>query len=191
MNTDRQVRSATIADLPAIREIYNHYVHNSTCTFQLDLDTEDERLAWFRERTDRHPVVVIEECGEVVAWGSLSPWKSRCAYSWSVEASVYVRHDRHRRGFGKAILRDLVDRARQLGHHVVIGGACTEHPASIALQKSVGFQEVGTFRDVGYKFDRWLDVTYLQMTFPIHDEGQSCLAPANSPANDVCRAKEA
>jgi phosphinothricin acetyltransferase len=166
MNTDCQVRPATLADLAAIRDIYNYYVFHSTCTFQLDPDTEVERLAWFRERTDRHPVIVAEVQGEVVAWGSLSAWKSRCAYANSVEASVYVRHDRHRRGLGKAILLDLVDRARQLGHRVVIGGACTEHPASIGLQKSAGFQEVGTFQSVGYKFDRWLDVCYLQVVFP-------------------------
>ena len=170
MNDPFRIRTAIEADLDAIREIYNHYVRTSTCTFQLDPDTEVERLAWFRGRTERHPVVVAVEGTAVIAWGSLSPWRSRCAYAHSVEASVYVRHDRHRRGLGKAILRELVDRAEELGHRVVIGGACTEHPASIGLQESVGFQHVGLFRQVGYKFDRWLDVAYLQVTFSARDE---------------------
>ncbi|HKB05442.1 MAG TPA: GNAT family N-acetyltransferase [Gemmataceae bacterium] len=157
-----RVRSAAEADLPAVRDIYNFYVRTSTCTFQLETDSEADRLAWFRARSPQHPVTVAEAVGEVVGWGSLSAWKDRAAYNRTVEASVYVRPDQHRRGVGRALLEDLVERARALGHRVVIGGACTEHPASIALQEAVGFVPVGCFRDVGYKFDRWLDVAYLQ-----------------------------
>jgi L-amino acid N-acyltransferase len=157
------VRPATEADLPAIRDIYNHYVRTSTCTFQLDPDTEAERLAWFRARTDRHPVTVAVADGEVVGWASLSLWKERAAYDRTVEASVYVRAGSERRGIGRRLLADLLDRARDLGHHVVIGGACTEHPGSIALQEALGFRPVGTLREVGFKFGRWLDVAYLQV----------------------------
>ena len=157
-----RVRPATFADLPAVRDIYNFYVRASTCTFQLEPDTEAERLAWFQARSDKHPATVAEADGEIVGWGSLSAWKDRAAYDRTVEASVYVRADRHRRGVGRAILEDLVERARALGHHVIIGGACTEHPGSIALQEAVGFVPVACFREVGYKFGRWLDVAYLQ-----------------------------
>jgi len=157
-----RIRCATEADLPAIRAIYNHYVLTSTCTFQLEPDTEAERLAWFRVRGDKHPVTVAEVGGAVIGWGSLSRWKERAAYDRSVEASVYVAADQHRRGIGRMLLLDLVDRARALGHHAVIGGACTEHPGSIALQESVGFERVGCFREVGFKFGRWLDVLWLQ-----------------------------
>src|SRR5262245_30425107 len=159
------VRSATETDLPAIRAIYNHYVLTSTCTFQLEPDTEAERLAWFRDRSDRHPVTVAEsDEGEVVGWAALSPWKERAAYDRSVEASVYVRADCHRRGVGRSLLLDLIDRARALGHHVLIGGACTDHAGSIALQEIAGLEHVACFREVGYKFSRWLDVVYLQKT---------------------------
>jgi len=158
------VRTATESDLPAIRAIYNHYVLTSTCTFQLEPDTEAERLAWFRGRTDRHPVTVAELDGVVAGWASLSAWKDRAAYDRSVEASLYVAADRHRQGIGRLLLLDLIDRARALGHHVFIGGACTEHPASITLQERVGLEHVACFREVGYKFDRWLDVVYLQKT---------------------------
>lgn len=161
--TDVTVRLATEADLRAIRDIYNHYVHISTATFQIEPDTEAERLAWFRARGEKHPATVAVADDEVVGWGSLSAWKERAAYDRTVEASVYVREDCLHRGIGRALLADLVDRAGALGHRVVIGGACTEHPASIALQASLGFIPIGTFRDVGYKFGRWLDVTYLQL----------------------------
>jgi L-amino acid N-acyltransferase len=157
-----RVRSAIEADLPTIRDIYNFYVRTSTCTFHLEPESEADRLAWFRGRSEKHPVTVAEFNGEVVGWGSLSAWRDRAAYDRTVEASVYVRADRHRRGVGRALLEDLVERARALGHRVVIGGACTEHPASIALQGALGFERVGCFREVGFKFGRWLDVVYLQ-----------------------------
>jgi phosphinothricin acetyltransferase len=157
---------ATEGDLLAIRDIYNHYVLTSTCTYQLEPDTEAERLAWFHGRTERHPAIVAEVDREVVGWGSLSPHKQRAGYARTVEASVYIRDGHQRRGLGKRLLLDLIKRAQTLGHHVVIGGACTQHPGSIALQLSVGFQSVGTFRQVGYKFGRWLDVEYLQLILP-------------------------
>lgn len=133
-----------------------------SCTFQVEVESEAEQLAWFQGRTAAHPVIVAEAEGEVVGWAALSPWKSRCAYRHSVEASVYVRPERQRRGLGRALLSDLIDRARAAGHRAIIGGACTEHPASLALQESLGFQRVGCFREVGYKFGRWLDVVYTQ-----------------------------
>jgi L-amino acid N-acyltransferase len=163
MSADHLVRLATPADLAAVREIYNYYVHTSTCTFQVEPDTAAEREAWFAGRGPAHPVVVAEAAGSVLGWAALSPWKERAAYARSVEASVYVHPDHQRRGLGRALLLDLIARARSLGHHVIIGGACTEHPASIALQEAVGFDRVACFREVGYKFGRWLDVAYLQL----------------------------
>jgi L-amino acid N-acyltransferase len=157
------IRLATTADLAAIREIYNHYVACSSCTFQLQPDTEQERLEWFRERSAAHPATVAELEGEVVGWASLSPWKSRCGYARSAEASVYIRHDLHRRGIGRALMLDLIERARAAGHHTIIGGACTEQAASLALQEALGFRQVAHFREVGNKFGRWLDVAYMQL----------------------------
>lgn len=161
--SDFTVRPATAADLPAVRAIYNHYVATSTCTYQVEPESEADRLAWFTKRTAAHPVVVAEAGGEVVGWAALSPWSSRCGYASTVEASVYVRHDAHRRGLGRALLADLIARAKALGHHVVIGGASTDQAGSLALQEALGFVPVGTFREVGYKFGRRLDVTYSQL----------------------------
>lgn len=157
------IRPATVDDLETIRDIYNYYVTRSTCTFQVEPDTEAKRLAWFQDRSPAHPVVVAEAAGEVVGWAALSAWNSRCAYSRSVEASAYIRHDLHRRGIGRALLFDLIERARAAGHHTIIGGACTEQAASLALQAALGFEQVACFREVGYKFGRWLDVVYMQL----------------------------
>ena len=101
--------------------------------------------------------------GAIVGWGSLSQFRPRAAYAHSVEASVYLRHDVHRRGIGKALLLDLIARAKEAGHHTLIGGASADQVASLALQKSLGFQQVGHFKEVGSKFGRWLDVIYSQI----------------------------
>ena len=157
------IRPATVDDLGAVRAIYNHYVETSTCTFQIEPDTQAERLAWFTNRSPAHPVTVAQLGGEVVGWAALSPWKPRDGYARSVEASVYIRHDRLRRGLGRALMADLIGRARAAGHHTIIGGACTEMTASLALQESLRFERVAYFREVGRKFTRWLDVVYMQL----------------------------
>lgn len=157
------VRLATLDDLPVIRAIYNHYVRTSTCTFQVEQETEQERLQWFTQRSGDHPVTVAEVAGTVAGWASLSPWKSRCAYARTAEVSVYVHHDHHRQGVGRALLADLIERARVIGHRTLIGGTCTEQEASVALQQSLGFTQAGLLRQVGNKFGRWLDVMYMQL----------------------------
>jgi L-amino acid N-acyltransferase YncA len=158
-----QLRLATEGDLEAIRAIYNHYVATSTCTYALEPETAEERRAWFAALSPRHPVTVAEQGGAVRAWAALSPWKARAGYAHSVEASVYVHHEHHRKGLGRALLADLIDRARAIGHHALIGGASAEQRASIELQKALGFVPVAHFREVGHKFGQWLDVIYTQL----------------------------
>src|SRR5262245_16979134 len=158
------IRLATDADLPAINEIYNYYVARSTCTYQLELETLLTRQDWFaRHPSNKYPVTIAEVDGQVVGWGSLSKFRDRAAYDPTVEASVYIRHDHHRRGIGRALLVDLIQRARAIGFHSLIGGASADQAASIALQESLGFQYVGRFREVGYKFGQRLDVVFMQL----------------------------
>jgi L-amino acid N-acyltransferase len=158
------IRLATAADLPAISEIYNYYVLRSTCTYQLEPETLADREAWFRSHPpDKYPVTVAEVDGQIAGWGSLSKFRDRAAYDPTVEASVYIRHVLHRRGLGRAILIDLIDRARQIGFHSLIGGASADQTASVALQESLGFTRVALFKQVGYKFGQWLDVVFMQL----------------------------
>jgi phosphinothricin acetyltransferase len=156
------IRLATAEDLPTINAIYNHYVRHSTCTYQEEPTTEAERAAWFAGRSAGHPVTVAMLDGEIVGWASLNRYHPRSAYRFTVENSVYVRHDVHRRGVGRALLADLQRRAEALGHHTVIAVISADQPASIELHRRAGFVECGLFREVGFKYDRWLDVIYLQ-----------------------------
>jgi phosphinothricin acetyltransferase len=157
------IRPATESDLVAINDIYNHYVHHSTCTYQEEPEPLASRREWFQRHGDRHPVIVAEAGGQVAGWGSLSAYHPRSAYRHTVENSVYVHQQHHRRGIGSRLLRELIVRARQLGYHAIIASIDGEQAASIALHAKFHFEPVGHFKQVGYKYGRWLGVVYMEL----------------------------
>jgi L-amino acid N-acyltransferase YncA len=159
------VRPVTDADAEAIRAIYNPEVLESTVTFDLVPRTIEDQLAWQHERSGAHAVLVAvddEADGQVVGYGSLSPYKPRAAYATTVEDSVYIRRDQQGRGVGKLILAELLAVAHAHGFHAVMARIVGGHDASIALHAGLGFEIVGTEREVGRKFGRWLDVVVMQ-----------------------------
>jgi phosphinothricin acetyltransferase len=158
------IRLATADDLAAINAIHNHYIETSTATYLLEPQTSDSRAVWFVKRSDAHPVTVALIDGRVVGWGSLSAFNARPAYGRTVENAVYVHPDHHRRGIGSALLSDLIERARTLGHHAIIALIDSEQPASIALHAAAGFTHAGRLHQVGWKFQRWLDVVFMEKT---------------------------
>jgi phosphinothricin acetyltransferase len=158
------LREASAADLPVISEIYNHFVLHSTCTYQLSPETLADRQAWFDLHSPaKYPVIVAQLDGRVVGWGSLSKFHARDGYAPTAEASVYIDRGFHRRGLGRTILQDLIERARAAKFHSLIGGTSADQTASIALQASLGFTEVGRLLEVGEKFGQRLDVIYMQL----------------------------
>jgi len=158
-----KIRIATADDLVAINDIYNHYVSHSTCTYQEAAEPMESRRQWFDKHGQGHPVTVAEIDGKVVGWGSLSPYHARSAYRFTVENSVYVHHEFHRRGIGAAILRDLIERARANGHRAIIAGIDGEQLASVGIHEKFGFEKVGHLKRIGFKFGRWLDVIYMEL----------------------------
>jgi len=157
------LRAATADDLDAINDIYNHYVLHSTCTYQETAEPMAGWRRWFVGHGAGHPVTVAEIGGKVVGWGSLSPYHARSAYRNTVENSVYVHHEFHRRGIGSMILKDLIERSRAIGHRAIIAGIDAEQMGSVRLHEKFGFEKVGHFRQVGFKFGRWLDVIYMEL----------------------------
>jgi L-amino acid N-acyltransferase YncA len=157
-----EIRLAEPADAEAIRRIYNHEVTSSTVTFDLVPRTLDEQLEWLEARSGAHAVLVAADDGEVVGFASLSPYRDRPAYSTTVEDSVYVATEARGRGVGRMLLEELVKLATQHGFHTIMARIVGGHEASIALHRSVGFEVVGTEREVGRKFGRWLDVVVMQ-----------------------------
>ena len=158
-----EVRLATTADAEAIRTIYNDAVLTSTVTFDLRPRSLVEQEAWLEARGGAHAVLVaVEPDGQVVGFASLSPYRDRPAYATTVEDSVYIATDQRGRGIGRLLLGSLVDVATDHGFHTMIARIVGGHDASIALHRSCGFDLVGTEREVGRKFSRWLDVVVMQ-----------------------------
>lgn len=160
--TDPRLRPATRADLPAINAIYNYYVLHSDCTYQTVPSTEQEREAWFEAHGEKHPVIVAEQDGEIIGWGSLSRFHPRQAYDNSVEDSIYLHHEHRGRGLGSAFLNELLRLAKELGHHTVLGGIDSSQAASVVLHERFGFVKVSHLKEVGFKQGRWLDVVWMQ-----------------------------
>src|SRR5262245_37059483 len=134
-----QIRLATTDDLPAINDIYNHYVLHCTCTYQTEPETLADRQKWFAEHSsEKYPVIVAEIEGRVVGWGSLSKFRPRAAYAPTVEPSVYVHHEFLGQGFGRVLLVELIARAKVAVFHSLVGGASADRAASLALQESLG-----------------------------------------------------
>jgi len=156
------VRAATIDDAEQIRLIYNVEVETSTVTFDLVPRTLAEQQQWISARSGAHSAVVAETADGIVGFGSLSPYKERAAYSTSVEDSVYVRRDQHGLGIGRLLLTELSDRATAHGFHALFARIVAGHEASIGLHSALGFEIVGTEREVGRKFGKWLDVTVME-----------------------------
>jgi len=150
-------------DADALRAIYNVEVLESTVTFDLRPRSHAEQLAWIDEHSGGHPAIVaVDGDGEVGGFASLTPYRPRPAYSTSVEDSVYVRRDLRGQGVGRLLLVALVERARDHGFHSVIGRIVGDHDASIALHAACGFEQVGREKEIGRKFNRWLDVVLMQ-----------------------------
>ncbi len=157
------VRRATLGDARTISDIYNHYIVNSSATFDTETKSVGERIAWLVEHGDAHPVLVAESAGEVVGWGSLSPFRERPAYRHTVELGVYVAPEHTGSGIGRALTEALIEAARRAGHHVVVSQIVSENLPSIKLAERAGFRPVGTMHEVGRKFERWLDVLIMEL----------------------------
>lgn len=157
------IRRAEHSDAEAIRAIYNPEVESSLVTFDLVPRNLDEQHTWIEEHSGAHPAIVaVDEQGEVVGFGSLSPYRPRPAYAPTVEDSVYVRRNMQGRGVGGLLLAELVRLAEANGFHSVVARVVGGHEASVALHERCGFEQIGVEREVGRKLGQWLDVVLMQ-----------------------------
>jgi L-amino acid N-acyltransferase YncA len=159
-----RVRDASDADLPGILEIYNHAIETTTAVFSYRPHTIDMRREWFAEKQKNgHPVLVAARTGRVIGFATYGPFRAWPAYRYTIEHSVYVAHDQRRQGIARALMTELLARARAQDYHVVVAGIVSDNAPSLALHESLGFEKVAEFRQVGYKFRRWLDLTFMQI----------------------------
>ena len=156
------VRPATEDDVLAILDIYNHAILNSTATFDIEPQTPAEKRAWLRETAFPYVVLAAEREREVVGWACLRPFRQKAAYRFTAEDSVYARGDCLGQGIGSLLMKPLLEAAAANGFRTVIAGIAGNNPASVRLHKRFGFETIGIEREVGYKFERWIDVTWMQ-----------------------------
>lgn len=158
------VRHATANDLPQILDIYNEIIANTTAVYYYEPHTLAMRKAWFDERTAQgFPIFVAEEDGQILGMSSIGPFRVHTAYQYSVENTVHVAAAARGRGVGKLLIPPLIEAARELGLHTIIAGIDASNDISLRLHKSFGFEEVAHFKEVGFKFGRWLDLKFLQL----------------------------
>jgi len=164
MDTQIKIRHATEDDLPAVLEIYNEVIINTTAVYSEKPHTLQMRLDWYRDRVNNNfPVYVAEINGAIAGFSSFGHFRVWPCYRYTVEVSVYVESSYRGKGISKMLLGVLIDRARAMNIHAIIAGISADNQISIKLHQSFGFTEVAHFREVGYKFNRWLDLKFLEL----------------------------
>lgn len=162
--TSMLIRPATLSDIPAITAIYAHAVRHGTASFELEPPTEAEMTRRMQAILEgKFPYLATEIDGKLAGYAYASLYRTRPAYRFTVEDSVYIAPDMHRRGIGKALLQRLVEECTALGYRqmiAVIGDS--DQAASIGVHKACGFEPAGNLKSIGWKFDKWLDTPLMQ-----------------------------
>jgi phosphinothricin acetyltransferase len=158
------IRAAHPADAAAIAAIYNHYVRTSTITFE-EVEVTSAEIARRIDNvmTSGLPWLVLEDRDDILGYAYACKWKERSAYRRSVESSIYMNPSAVGKGYSRCLYQRLFEQLTQCGIHLVIGGVAQPNEASTVLHRKMGFEPVGSFREVGFKFGQWLDVSYWQL----------------------------
>jgi phosphinothricin acetyltransferase len=162
------VRAAQPADLPALTDIYNHYVDTSGVTFDTTPFTVEARQEWFSHyaTTGPHRLLVAVDGDDVLGYATSSPFRPKPGYASSVETSVYLRHDATGRGLGTLLYGALLEALADQDLHRAYAGVALPNDASVALHERLGFREVGTYVEVGRKLGRYWDVRWFERPLP-------------------------
>jgi phosphinothricin acetyltransferase len=158
------IRKVAHADLRDIVDIYNHYVLNSTVTFEEESVSIEDMASRIANVTEANlPWLVAVENEHIIGYAYATKWKTRSAYRYSVESSVYLATSAYGKGYGSELYAALLDQLKEIGVHAVMGGICLPNAASIALHEKFGMNKVAHFNQVGFKFGKWVDVGYWQL----------------------------
>lgn len=160
---EAKLRAAIADDLPAILDIYNDAILHTTAVYDYQPHTLTMRQAWFAQKQASGFPVFVAVCEDNVAgFAALGPFRAWEAYRYTVENSLYVAPQFRRRGIGKQLLGKLIDAAGKMRLHAIVAGIDADNQVSLKLHEQYGFQEVAHFHQVGYKFDRWLDLKFME-----------------------------
>ena len=159
-----EIRDATSDDAGQICTIYNHYINNTVISFEetpVTIEEMQKRIS--SVQSGNLPWLVYVENNAVIGYAYASKWQQRSAYRYSVECSVYLKHDVVGNGIGSSLYSELFRRLRTLKYHAVIGGIALPNAASVALHEKFGFEKAAHYKETGYKFGQWIDVGYWEL----------------------------
>lgn len=159
------IRPVLLSDTEQILEIYNHYVATSTVTFEEKLVSAANIKNRISSILEKYPYLVFEEDGKILGYAYASIFRTRIAYRYSAESSVYVHKDHFKKGIGSKLYAALLPLMKEQGLKSAIGGITLPNEGSVKLHEQFGFEKVAHFKAVGRKFDQWLDVGFWQLTF--------------------------
>jgi len=152
---------------PAILEIFNEAIANSTALWDYAQRSPESMVGWFADKAaGGWPVVGLEQGSQLLGFATYGSFRAREAYRYSVEHSVYVHHAHRGQGHGTLLLKTLIDRATDQGIRLMVGGIDASNLGSISLHERLGFTHAGTIDAAGYKFGRWLDLAFYQLLLP-------------------------
>lgn len=158
------IRHAKEDDLPQLLDIYNEVILHTTAVYYYKPHTLEMRRAWFLEKKEQgFPLYVAEEKGRILGFSTLGPFRAPSAYKYSVENTVHVAKKARGRGIGKLLMKPIIDAAISMQMHTIIAGIDANNEVSIRLHKGFGFVETAHFKQVGYKFEKWLDLVFMQL----------------------------
>lgn len=158
------VRKATVSDLTSILEIVNHAILNTTAIYDYDVRTLEEQTIIFESKKDRNfPTFVAELNNEVVGFGTYDTFRTKIGYRFTVEHSVYVKEGFSGKGIGALLLQKLIETAKEQDYHIMIGVIDASNENSIRFHERFGFQSMGILKEVGFKFERWLDANLMTL----------------------------
>jgi L-amino acid N-acyltransferase YncA len=160
-----KIRSAVLQDLNAITEIYNQAVRNSIATFDINPKTLEEQKVWFSHFGPEYPILVAQQDDLIVGWACLSRWSDRSAYSSTAEISLYIRENYQGRGIGKKLSAAIIQAGEDAGLHAIIARIAEGNAISVHIAESFGFEHIGIMKEVGRKFDKFLDVYLMQKIY--------------------------
>jgi L-amino acid N-acyltransferase YncA len=157
------IRPVTLDDAPAIADIYNYYVQNTVVTFEEKPVKVSDVTRRINEVVQNYPWLVFEEEEKVVGYAYAKKWKARTAYRFAVEATIYVLPDKQRKGIGRELYTSLIEQLRNKKIHSILGGIALPNKGSVKLHESFGFVKIAEFKEVGWKFDKWVSVGYWEL----------------------------
>lgn len=158
------IRRAKESDLKNILDLVNFAIAHTTANYSYEPQTSNDQLIWFNQKSEKNfPVLIAESDGEFAGFSTYGTFREKIGYRFTMEHSVYVKDDFHGKGIGKKLMLELISAAKNNGIHSLIGAIDADNSASIEFHEKLGFQKCGIIKKSAWKFDRWLDLLFMQL----------------------------